>query len=182
MKRHVRARTWLPGLLAYPLGGFLVGLVIDRVDSMAAAIIGGLVVGAAVGMAQFLSLKPMGMAPMWIFATVLGAGVGSSIGAVTFGYTTNTSDLVLRGVLTGFVVGLVQSMLTRFSVEELALWSLSNAVAWGVGWWVTSMVIVDIESQYAVFGSTGALAACVIQLASLTIISRNRPDSERSAS
>lgn len=34
-------------------------------------------------------------------------------------------------------------------------------VAWALAWFITSKVIVDPESQYQIFGSSGALVATV---------------------
>jgi hypothetical protein len=35
------------------------------------------------------------------------------------------------------------------------------SLAWGVAWFISANVILDPESGYAVFGSTGALVATV---------------------
>jgi hypothetical protein len=49
-------------------------------------------------------------------------------------------------------------------------WTAVTASAWGVGWWVTSHVIVDAERGYVTFGSSGALLATLLTGAALRLV------------
>src|ERR687897_2232428 len=78
-----RPRIWawpLAALLGFPIGGYVANLIVGAVDSVAAAIAGGLVAGAVIGAAQWLALRQF-IPWLWIAATSLGMGAGLAVGA-----------------------------------------------------------------------------------------------------
>lgn len=157
-------KTWLIGFLGYPMGGFIASQIFGSINSIAKACVGGLIVGSSIGAAQFLSLRKSGVEINWILGSALGVAVGALIGAGILGYSVDTSDLLIRGVITGVFIGLAQAVVLHMPVGQSIAWVAINAVAWLCGWLITSSVIVDLDSQYAVFGSTGAIVATLLQM------------------
>lgn len=153
---------WLPTFLAFPTAGLLTISTIGPLRSPAAGLVGGAVAGAVLGGAQWLALRTSGVTRAWWLATVVGAALGTAIGVAVTGAGTSTSDLVLRGLVTGAVLGLAQAAAVRRPLARVATWSAVTAVAWGLGWLVTANVIVDADRGFVVFGASGALLATIL--------------------
>ena len=67
-------RMWLwpvAILVGFPIGGYIADLVVDGVDSMGAALAGGLIVGAVIGAAEWFVLRQW-VSWLWIPATNCG--------------------------------------------------------------------------------------------------------------
>ncbi len=58
-------------LVGFPIGGFLADLVVDGVDSVGAALVGGLIAGAVIGAAEWFALRQW-VSWLWIAATTSG--------------------------------------------------------------------------------------------------------------
>ena len=153
---------WLPTFLAFPLGGFLAMQTIGSADDPVAAGLGGLLVGAIVGLAQWLALRNHGMGPGWAVGTALGTAAGSAVAVAVTGGATTIPALVTMGLVTGAFVGASQGTQLGRGRVAAALWSAVVSLSWGAGWLVTANVIVDAERGFHMFGSSGALVATVI--------------------
>src|SRR5215211_7721037 len=94
----------LAALLGFPIGGYVANLTVGAVDSLGAALAGGLIAGALVGAAQWLALRQL-VPWIWIAATSVGMGVGLTIGAALVDYGVSRADLMLMGAITGAGVG-----------------------------------------------------------------------------
>jgi hypothetical protein len=102
---HARIWAWpLAALLGFPIGGYVANLIAGAVDSVGAAIAGGLIAGAVIGTAQWLALRQF-IPRLWIAATSLGMGAGLAVGAAVVDYGINRGDLMLMGAITGLAVG-----------------------------------------------------------------------------
>lgn len=67
-------RMWLwpvAILVSLPIGGLVADLVVDGVDSVGAALTGGLIVGAIIGAAEWFALRQW-VSWLWIPATTVG--------------------------------------------------------------------------------------------------------------
>jgi hypothetical protein len=67
-------RMWLwpvAILVSFPIGGYIADLVVDGVDSVGAALAGGLIVGAVIGAAEWFVLRQW-VSWLWIPATNCG--------------------------------------------------------------------------------------------------------------
>jgi hypothetical protein len=150
---------WLVTFVGFPIGGFIAEVVSGPVDAPLAAVVGGALTGLTVGAAQAWALRPERISPApWIAATTLGLAVGLGIGATVVDYGTSTSDLAVQGAICGLGVGVAQAMLLRHRLGAVAsLWAPALAAIWATGWIVTAGIGVDVESQYTVFGSSGAI-------------------------
>src|SRR5262249_7967227 len=115
--------------------------------------------GAALGAAQSFAFS-RGRPPVaaWIAATALGLMVGLGVGATAVDFDTTFSALVVQGAICGLAVGLGQAfvLFARHRTVALALPPLLT-LAWASGWAITTAIGVQVDDQFTVFGSSGAL-------------------------
>jgi hypothetical protein len=172
----VRPLLWLPTFLAFPLGGFIVVHTVGDIDGVLPATAGGLIVGAILGTAQWLALRERGIGPRWAIHTAVGLTAGSALSSALTGTGTELENLMVTGFIEGAVMGAAQAaVLARGPLVTLA-WTAVVAVAWSLGWLTTWAIGVDVESEYAVFGSSGAIVATIITgLALWRLLADGRP-------
>ena len=161
-----RPRVWawpLAALLGFPIGGYAANLTGGAVDSVGAALAGGLIAGAVVGAAQWLALKQF-VPWLWIAATSLGMGVGVAIGAAVVDYGTDRTELMLMGAVTGVIVGALQALvLARKGFSGAAWWVAANPPVWALAWLVSSYVIsANIDKRFTNFGASGVLLYALV--------------------
>lgn len=148
---------WTPTFLAFPIGGLLAKLIFGPASTVTRSVGGGLIVGCVVGLFQYLSLKKFGISTSWVVATAIAVTFAGLINSFAFSFKFDTTSLVSSGIVAGLLVGLSQSLSQSKELKFVLLWSISTAAAWSLAWFITSKVIVDPETQYHVFGSSGAL-------------------------
>lgn len=149
---------WTAGFLAFPVAGLAGMAVAGPVDDLIAAVLGGAVTGLVIGIGQSLVGRGRLVPPArWIPATALGMAVGLGIGAAAVGYRTSLADLALMGVLTGVPLGIAQALALPSTTRRRWLWAVSTPALWALGWTVTTLIGVDVETQYTVFGAAGAV-------------------------
>jgi hypothetical protein len=76
--RRGARRLWLwpvAVLVSFPIGGYLADLVVDGVDSVGAALVGGLIAGLIIGAAEWFALRRW-VSWLWIVATSIGMAAG----------------------------------------------------------------------------------------------------------
>ena len=153
---------WLLVALAFPVAGEIGHLVAGRVDSVTAAIRGGVVTGAGLGAAQWALLRRRGVGIRWIPATAAGLGVGLAAGSAMVSYSTDISSLALMGAICGLAVGIAQGA-TLGSTKRMLGWAATTATLWAVGWTVTTAGGIRVDQQFVVFGAYGAIASTFLQ-------------------
>ena len=154
--RRASALRWVPTFLGFPLGGVLAELVAGPVDGLGAALAGGAITGAVLGAVQAWGMGVSGPpARHWIAATAAGLTAGLAVGSAAVGYGTASGDLVVQGALCGLAVGAAQALVLRG--RAAVVWAPALSALWALGWAVTAAIGVDVERQYTVFGSSGAL-------------------------
>jgi hypothetical protein len=161
------AARWMATFAGFPLGGLAAKLVSGPVDSLPAALLGGLITGAVLGAAQAWGLGGTGrsgpLASRWIAATAIGLMVGLGVGAASVGYGTSLGSVVIQGTICGLAVGTVQALLLRPQLGRLALaWPPALAAIWALGWVVTVSAGVQVGEQFTVFGSSGAIVVTTL--------------------
>ena len=174
-------KRWIPTFLAFPLAGWIAIETIGSSEEPLSAVLGGLAVGAAIGAAQWLALRAAGVSHRWIGRTAVASAAGAALAAVATGAGTDVGDLVMTGVITGAAVGAAQGPLLGRGARAAAAWTAATSAAWGLGWLVTSQVIVDAERGFHVFGSSGALTATVLTGLALRAIVGARPSTDAPA-
>ena len=153
----------LAALLGFPIGGLVANLTVGAVDSVGAALAGGLIAGAIVGTAQWLALKRF-VAWHWIVATSVGLGAGLAVGAAAVDYSIDRPELMLMGAISGLVVGALQALvLRRHGFAGALWWAVVNPPTWALAWLVSSYVIsANIDERFTNFGASGVLLYALV--------------------
>jgi hypothetical protein len=172
-------RMWLWAvaiLVSFPIGGYIADLVVNGVDSVGAALAGGLIVGAVIGAAEWFVLRRR-VSWLWIPATIAGMAVGLVAGAALVDYGIGRGDLVLMGAVTGLAVGTMQALvLARHKIPGALWWAVANPPAWALGWFVSSYVISrNIDERFPIFGASGAIVFGLLTLFLLARLFRAAP-------
>ena len=150
------ALRWLPTFAGFPIGGFVAELVAGPVDGIGAALLAGAVTGVVLGAVQAWGMGPSGPpAREWIVATTAGLAAGLAFGSAAVGYGTGVGDLVVQGAICGLAIGGAQALVLRGRVAYL--WAVALSALWALGWAISTSIGVDVDTQWAVFGSSGAL-------------------------
>ena len=162
MKTRQILFRWIPTLLAFPLGGLLAALAFGPIQNPVAGAVAGAMVGCTLGLAQWWALKPLAISLDWVWASGVSLALASPIAWTVVSYSTTTESLTVWGLIAGAILGLGQGLSQRLETVKTLAWAALVSGAWGVAWFVSASVIVDPESGYAVFGSTGALVATIL--------------------
>ena len=154
--RNGSALRWLPTFLAFPIGGLVANLIAGPVDGLVAALLAGAITGIALGAIQAWAVGTNGPpANRWIAATAAGLALGLALGSAVVGYGTSLGDLVVQGAICGLAIGAAQALTLRRRIAYL--WAPALSALWALGWAVTTSIGIDVDTQWAVFGSSGAL-------------------------
>jgi hypothetical protein len=160
--RRMPDPRWLLTALAFPPVGYVGHLAGGPVDSPTAAVVGGLITGAAVGAAQWAVLRRHGIGQAWIAATAVGLAGGLAAGGAAVAYGTGLGALVVMGFMSGLGVGMAQARMLGSTGRRVA-WSLLTAAVWALGWTVSTSIGVAVQEQFVVFGISGAVVAAAVQ-------------------
>jgi len=179
-------RMWLwpvAILLSFPIGGYIADVVIDGVDSVGTAVLGGLVAGAVIGTAEWFVLRKL-VSWLWIPATAAGMAVGLAAGSALLDYGIARGDVVLMGALTGLGVGALQALvLARHGIPGAFWWAVANPPLWALCWLVTSYVLTaNVKEQFVNFGGSGALVFGLLTWLLLAALFRGTDQDARSKS
>ena len=168
------AARWMVTFLGFPLAGAS-ALLVGPVDSVAAALLGGLLTGAVLGAVQVWGLgrnrPPVGA---WIAATAVGLMAGLTTGATAVDYDTSLQALLIQGAITGLAVGVAQAvvLLPRLGGAAFA-WPPALATIWAAGWATSASIGIDVDHQFTIFGSSGALVVTILTVALPLALARN---------
>jgi hypothetical protein len=154
---------WLLATIGYPLAGIAGRLVAGPATTWTAALLAGLVAGLVVGGAQALAMSPRRPDLRWALAMAVGSGIGLAV-SVALGLSPLATGL-LAGALIGIAQATVASRAALDPRRSVLAWPVVVALAWGLGWSVTTAIGVDPEAGWAVFGLSGALTSQVVTLA-----------------
>jgi hypothetical protein len=159
-------------LVGFPIGGYAANIIVGKIDSVGAALIGGLIAGAILGAAQWLALRSF-VPWLWVVATSVGMAAGLTAGAALVDYGISRGDLALMGAVTGLAVGGLQAFLLARRGSGALWWVAVNPLAWALAWIVTTFVITrNVKEHFAVFGASGALVFAVLTWLVLTFLFR----------
>ena len=178
--RSTARRIWLwpvAILVSFPIGGYIADLIVDGVDSVGAALAGGLIVGAIIGAAEWFALRQR-VSWLWIPATIAGMAVGLVAGAALVDYGIERGDVALMGAVNGAGVGVMQALvLARHRIQGALWWAVANPPAWALGWLVSSYVISrNIDERFPIFGASGAIVFGVLTWLLLAALFRAAPE------
>jgi hypothetical protein len=173
-------RIWLwpvAILVGFPIGGLVADLVVNGIDSVGAALAGGLITGAIIGAAEWFALRQW-VSWLWILATTAGMAVGLAAGAALVDYGIDRADLALMGAVNGVGVGVLQALvLARHGIPGAVWWAVANPPAWALGWFVSSYVISrNIAERWPIFGASGAIVFGLLTWVLLAVLFRAAPE------
>ena len=185
-KPRVTGRTvgrWMVSFAGYPLGGYAAYLLVGRVDGPGPALAGGLLTGAILGAVQVWAMgKTAPRALAWILATAVGLMAGVAVGAALVDYRTDLGSLVVQGAVGGALAGVAQAVVLVPRLGALALvWPLYLSGTFALAWAVTTSAGIDVDQQFTIFGSSGALVATILTVV-LPLALGSRRDSNEIAS
>ena len=137
----------------------------------------GLVIGAGIGIAQWLVLRQIRGAGWWILASIIGFGIGKVLGdqvAVNLGGLVGSA---LGGATIGLAAGGLQWIVLQRQGADPGMWVVASTIGWALGW----LLIGSIDessgapggSAYFV-GAVGAAVAGAITGVSMVRLLRTR--------
>lgn len=172
------AARWMLTFAGFPLGSVLARLLAGPVDGPWPALLGGLANGVVLGALQAWALgRHRSPVVAWTLVTGVGLAVGLALGAGAVDYATDATSLVLQGAICGAVVGLAQAAVLVRTVGALsAVWPILLAAAWALGWAITTAVGVEVDEQFTVFGSSGAIVVTGLTLVLPAALHRTRQE------
>jgi hypothetical protein len=140
-------------LLGFPIGGLIADLIVGPVDSFGAALAGGLIAGAVIGVAQWLALRqfiPWDLDCSDEYRD--GRGPHHRLGA------RRLRDQPRRPHAHGCTDGRGCRGVARQHISGAAWWAAANPPAWALAWLVSSYVLSsNVDEQFTNFGASGAL-------------------------
>ena len=161
MKTRQILFRWVPTLLAFPIAGLLASLAFGPIQNPVADAVSGAIVGCTLGLAQWWALKPLNISFDWVWSSGVALGLASPLAWSVISYSTSVESLTTWGLIAGAILGIGQVLSQRMELVKTLSWAALVSLAWGLAWFISANVIVDPESGYAVFGSTGALVATI---------------------
>ena len=167
--RTSAAALWLVAVIGFPIGGFLGHMIAGPASTATSALLSGLIAGAVIGLAQALSLGLRAQALAW-WTIGTAAALAAALGLVTvaIGQIETSTEAIALGAVSGVVIGAVQAFLfMRAGVANAWMWVAASAVAWAVGWLITSGIGVALAPGWPVYGLSGAIASQVITAVAL---------------
>jgi len=181
-KLSVRWIVWLWWILMSAIGGgvgFALGLAVTGVAPHAMGktpfeIIFCAVFGTAVGITQWLVLRPhIPRAGWWMLV--------STVGWTAFGALAHVVDRPVGPAVAGAMVGVLQWLVLRRHVALAGCWVLASSMGWAIGWPAASavdrVVAMLVSSQtvgYAVFLAVIAAVASAFTGLALVWLLRHR--------
>jgi len=167
--RTTVALPWIAAIIGFPIGGYLGHAIAGPAATAPAALLAGLVAGAIIGLGQALSIGLRGQPlAIWVGGTAAGLGIALAIVTAAIGQIETSTEAAALGVVSGVLIGAAQAaVFLRAGVSNAWLWIPVTAVAWGVGWLVTSGIGVALAAGWPVYGLSGALASQVITAVAL---------------
>jgi hypothetical protein len=90
--------------------------------------------------------------------------------------------MVLQGAVGGTLVGFAQASVLVPHLGAVAwTWPILLSGIFAIGWAVTTSAGIDVDQQFTIFGSSGALVATILTVC-LPLVLNNRRDTQEAAS
>ena len=169
------AARWMITFVGFPLGGLTADLLLGPVDSPVRALLGGLVTGAILGAVQAWGFGRNRPSPArWIAATAVGLMIGLAAATWVVDFRTGLADLGVQGAVCGAAVGILQAVVLRPLLGRRAVaWPVVLSAVWAAGWAITAAAGVQVDQQFAVFGSSGAIVATALTAVLPILVNRS---------
>jgi hypothetical protein len=138
----------------------------------------GLVIGTAIGFAQWLVLRRgISSVGWWVGFSIIGFGLGKALSEAVAPATPTVLDYGLSGAVIGASVGLAQWLVLRQHVSAAGWWVPATILAWVAGWSLIGLAEksagLPTLGVYLV-GAIGAAGAGIVTGAALLWLLRTR--------
>ena len=99
------------------------------------------------------------------------------MGAAAVGYGTGLGHLVAMGAISGVVLGSAQGIVlaSQGSSRFALAWGSATPILLALGWTTTTLLGIDVDRQFTIFGAFGAVAFTVLSGLLLARISEPAP-------
>jgi hypothetical protein len=152
--------------------GWLIGFgLCEAIQSfISTVLVDGLVIGSAVGIAQWLVLRRW-MSPVgwWVLLSIVGFGVGKALAEAILPSASTLPWYAATGAIIGASVGVAQWPVLRRHVSSAAWWVPATVVAWIAGWSAIGIAEHAVDwptlTTYVVGGVGAALAGTITAIA-----------------
>jgi hypothetical protein len=105
---------------------------------------------------------------IWVAGTAVGLAAALALFTAAIGQIETSLEAVALGVVSGALIGAAQAaVFLRAGTSNAWLWIPVTALAWGLGWLVTSGIGVALAAGWPVYGLSGALASQIITAVAL---------------
>lgn len=140
-------------------------------------LVDGLVIGASVGIAQWLVLRRrIASIRWWVLVSIVGFGVGNAIGEASLQGIPAVVGHGLSGAMIGVSIGAAQWLVLRRHVPRARWWVPANVLAWVLGWSIISLVEESMVWPILVVYIAGAIGAAVAgAITGMALIWLSRP-------
>ena len=116
----------------------------------------------------------------WVVATAVGLMAGLGLGAALVDYQTDIGSLALQGAVCGAFVGAAQAVVLLPRLGPVAIaWPVALSGIWALGWAITTAAGIQVEDQFTVFGSAGAIVATLLTAVLPILLNRHPHREER---
>ena len=110
----------------------------------------------------------------WIAATAVGLMLGLVAATSVVGFRTGLTDLAIQGAVCGAAVGILQAVVLRPVLGPRAFaWPVALSVIWAAGWAITAAAGIEVDQQWSVFGSSGAIVVTALTAVLPVLINRH---------
>jgi hypothetical protein len=165
---------WMVTFVGFPLGGLTTDLLVGPVNSPVRALLGGLLTGGILGLAQAWGLGRNRPSPArWVAATAVGLMVGLVAATSLLDFRTGLADLVVQGAICGAAVGILQALVLRPLLgSRVVAWPVALSAIWAGAWAITVAAGVQVDQQFSVFGASGAIVATALTAVLPIVVNR----------
>lgn len=163
-QKVIGVARWVVLFASFPLSGLAVFTAVGPVTSPGLALLGGLLVGVAVGAAESWALGRD------LARWTLASGIGLAVGAML-------ATFVPWPLVGAGIAGLVMAAAQLLASPPLRAWAwlVLGTAGWIVGWAVSLFLAINTEQGFVVFGSTGAIAFVLLVFGITRIPALRRP-------
>ena len=163
---------WTVGFVSFPIAGIIGGAVGGRVDSPFAALIGGVATGAVIGLGQGLASSRRLPLVRWILATAVGMGLGLLLGATRRRLRHRAHRPGLDGRDHRAAPRRRAGTRAAGAGRSRLVWAAAMPLLWALGWTVSTLIGIDVDQQFTIFGASGAVTFSALSGALLHLLRR----------
>jgi hypothetical protein len=163
--QQVLLAQWIVATVVGWMIGFYVCEAIKQIIST--LFTDGLVIGTAIGLAQWLVLRRrIERVGWWLPASIVGFGAGKALAQLVLPGlgAPELATSAITGILIGLAVGVLQGLILRRAALAPVRWILANVLGWALGWAV--IAAADLESgaiaMAYLIGAAGAAIAALV--------------------